>query len=115
MDLGRLVFGIGDRCRGWAQITEDEDGIWLSPPHAVPLGFGGPLRRASTAVRLFNADVRAVTGEFTADGVAPGWATVTGVWLGDAIRVEHQTATPPARSAPLDGAPPRGTLTSSRD
>jgi hypothetical protein len=56
MDLTRLVSDVGDRVSGWAEISEDDDGIWLNPltrfrwprfggaPHAVPVLQSGCSR-----------------------------------------------------------------------
>ena len=96
MRIDRLVFGPGDRVTGWGCIRESGDGVWFDRPPPVPLNFSGrPWPLSPDAVRLEDADLGAVATAFAADGSLPGWATVTGVWLGDRVRVEEQSPVPP--------------------
>jgi hypothetical protein len=46
-------------------------------------------------------DLNRVAGRYERDGSVDGWATLTGEWLGSAIRVEYQS----------DAQPPRERLT----
>ena len=44
------------------------------------------------AVRVAGADLDAVAGRFEKDRAVEGWATVTGTWSGEQLRVERQDA-----------------------
>lgn len=107
MDLTSLLFGVGDRVSGWGEIRQDAAGVWFDPPHPVslvglPPGHRHP--RSMHAVRLVDADPLVIGTEHNEDGAIPGWATVTGIWLGDAIQVLTQTSTPPGTARRTFGA-----------
>lgn len=103
MDLSGLVVGVGDVVRGWGAIRGFRGDVWFDPPHSIPLSYFGPGHQAPLseyAVRLIGGDPLAVCAEFTDDGGIPGWATVTGTWLGDAILVHEQDPRPPRDHRP---------------
>jgi len=98
MDLSGLVVGVGDIVRGWGEIRELRGDVWFDPPHSIPLIRFGPGQQtplSEHAVRLIGHHPLAICSEFTDDGGIPGWATITGTWLGDAIRVHEQDPRPP--------------------
>ena len=96
MGIGDLVVRSGDLVTGWGELRETADGVWFDPGGWHNLMFTEqPMSR--DAVRLTGADVSAVATEFGPDGRIPGWATITGVWWGDAIEVRHQS---PHRPSP---------------
>jgi hypothetical protein len=99
MDLMPLVFQVGDRVTGWGEIRNDDDGVWFMPVRAVGLMFradGRPPPRPANAVRLLHHDPSGVATDFGDDGSIPGWAGITGIWLGGVIDVLAQTPVPPA-------------------
>jgi hypothetical protein len=79
----------------------DADGEWLDLAVVDMLVWPGPARRSSRSVRLIGADLDAVPTSFGPDGSVPGKATITGIWLGDAIEVRSQSAA----GRPLPAAP----------
>lgn len=87
-----MVFVVGDRVTGWGEIRSDDDGVWFDPPHAIPLirlPPGQRLRRSDNAIRLLNYDPGASTAR-TGSVDGSQWSTVTGIWVGDAIKVLSQ-------------------------
>lgn len=99
MGLDELVFSTGDRVTGWGRLHEAPDGVWFDPG-GWRTGNEPPL--PPNAVRLHGADPAAA-----AAGPHQGWATVTGVWSGDAIEVEHQSPARPDRPfSPVGTRPP---------
>lgn len=65
-----------------------------------------PPTRSHRSVRLIGADFDAVPTEFGPQ-TTPGHATVTGIWLGDAIQVLSQSPiAPPAEAVPDWTTPP---------
>jgi hypothetical protein len=102
MNLDVLVFDVGDQITGWGRLMADDDGQWLDLASAIPLPLFDPPRplpRSHNSVRLIGADLDAVPIEFGPDRVIAGRATVTGIWLGDAIEVRSQSPTFPPPSA----------------
>jgi hypothetical protein len=98
MDLSGLLFDVGDWVTGRGGLVRDVDGDWLDFAFVLPLG-GLPTRRSPLAVRLLGAGPDAGSGG-VGDYVSAG-VTITGAWLGDAIRVITQTAAPvPPRPTP---------------
>lgn len=102
MDLWPLVFDVGDVVTGWGEIRDDPDGIWFDPPRIISLGFthGRRVPRSRQAIRLIDADPAAVATEFSDQGAIPGWTTLTGRWLGQAIAVLAQSPEPPPGTRP---------------
>lgn len=97
MDVSRYVFDVGDTVTGWGEIVQADDGIWFDPPHmvaAILFDPPRPRRPSPLAVRLVGADPLMVTaGE--ADGFGAGWASITGIWRGDAIEAVAQSVVRP--------------------
>ena len=96
MHIDHLIFGSGDLVTGWGRLRETEGGVWFDPGgwHA---GTGEqPMSR--DAVRLHGSDLGGVATEYGPDGSIPGWATITGLWSGDAVEVHHQSPHRPPRS-----------------
>ena len=95
-----MVFDVGDRVTGWGEIRSDDDGVWFDPPHAIPLiGLppGQRLPRSNNAIRLLDLDADPDLGAQRTGSVSGGrWSTVTGIWLGEAIRVLSQVPLAPA-------------------
>jgi len=108
VSVDHLLFDAGDRVTGWGELRLRGDEVWLDPPHPVLcIGTPGPLSMSQYAVRLHGADVSVAVSRPGADGAATRWATVTGVWLGSAIRVEEQSPEPPPqRPEPTWTRPP---------
>jgi hypothetical protein len=97
MDIDHLVFDIGDRVTGWGELRQHGGEVWFDPPHGLArMKTDGPPAMSDEAVRLEGADLSATTSRPRGDGSTALWATVTGVWLGNAIRVEEQSAVRPA-------------------
>lgn len=102
MRIDHLVFGSGDLVTGWGWLRETEAGVWFDPGRFHDHSFRQqPMAR--DAVRLHGADLGAVATEYDPDGSIPGWATITGVWLGDAIEVRHQSPRRPVRPRGMNG------------
>jgi hypothetical protein len=102
-----LVFEIGDRVTGWGRLIADSDGEWLDLARVHTLEYPDPARRSSRSIRLIGADVDALPTRFGRGNTIPGFATITGIWLGDAIEVLSQSpAGPPAVARPQWTTPP---------
>lgn len=117
MDAMSLVFDVGDRVVGWGRLVADADGEWLDLARTITLEYRpGPRPRSDRSVRLIGANFSTVPTEFGPNNAIPGSATITGVWVGDAIRVEQQSPEGPAPESspswfvPPCPAPPRGWL-----
>jgi hypothetical protein len=97
MDARRFVFDVGDRVTGWGRLVADVDGLWLDLARVIMLeGIEGSRPRSPQSVRLSGADFDAARAAATPDNLAPWRVTVTGVWLGDAIKVWSQSLSAPA-------------------
>jgi hypothetical protein len=93
MDVDGLVVREGDRVTATGRLVRDDPGDWFEP--ALPIAVAGGLERRVRpvwrgAVRVAGADFDAVAGRFEKDGLVEGWATVTGTWSGEQLRVERQ-------------------------
>ena len=93
MDVDGLVVREGDRVAAAGRLVRNDLGDWFEP--ALPIAAPGGLERRVRpvwrgAVRVAGADFDAVAGRFEKDGLAEGWATVTGTWSGEQLRVERQ-------------------------
>lgn len=102
MDLSEMVFDVGVCVTGWGEIRADDDGVWFDPPHAIPL-IGLPpgkwLPRSDNAIRLLDHD----PGHDTAGTGSPGggqWSTITGIWVGEAIKILSHVPTSPSDRYP---------------
>jgi hypothetical protein len=94
MEPDLLVLRDGDGATAWGRLVRTEQGDWFEPPLAVPvIHIGDRAVRPvwSGAVRVAGADFDALHGRIQRDGVVQGWATVTGIWSGDHLRIERQT------------------------
>src|SRR6266566_5112726 len=103
MDIDGLVVREGDRATATGRLVRDDLGDWFEPafPIAEPGGLERRVRAASNgAVRVAGADFDAAAGRFEKDGAVEGWATVTGTWSGEQLRVEKQDASVPDPAAP---------------
>ena len=92
----------GDRATATGRLVRDGGGDWFEPafPIAGPAGLERRVRAAwKGAVRVAGADFDAVAGRLEKDGVAEGWATVTGTWSGGQLRVQRQDAPVPDPAA----------------
>ena len=108
MDFGALVLRDGDRVTASGRLIRTDQGDWLQPStfgvdqgmSVADLGRGerriAPPRRG--AVRLVGADFDALANRLEQGGAVDGFATVTGVWSGEQLRVSLQTP-PEPRSA----------------
>ena len=85
--MDQLVFGSGDRVTGWGWLRDMGDGVWFDSPYVWRTG-NEPLM-STQAVRLQGADPG--LAEPGPDGSGLGASRITGVWFGDAIRVEEQS------------------------
>jgi hypothetical protein len=102
-----LVFGIGDRVQGWGRVVVDCEGVWLDLARVNDLVLRtGPKPRSSRSVRLVGDDCAAAPSEFGPNNAIPGHLTVTGIWLGDGIKVDGQSSAGPARADRFESAIP---------
>jgi hypothetical protein len=110
MNPDSLVFDVGDQVTGWGRMVADEEGRWLDLARAIFLPLFDPPRslpRSHRSIRLIDADFDAVPTEFGPHHATPDHATITGMWLGDAIQVQSQSPTgPPPRPIPDWTMPP---------
>lgn len=98
-----MIFDIGDRITGWGEIKADDDGVWFDPPHAIPLiGLppGRPLPRSSNAIRLLDHDPSGQDTAVTDSRGGRNWSKITGIWVGDAIRILAYVPTSPSDRYP---------------
>jgi hypothetical protein len=102
-----LVFEPGDQVTGWGRLVADADGQWLDLTRVHMLERPDRARRSPRSVRLIGADFHARPTWFGPGNAVPGFATITGIWLGDAIEVQSQTpAGPPPPAPPHWTTPP---------
>lgn len=116
MDVDRLVVRDGDRATATGRLVRNDRGDWFEPglPVAQPGGVArriGPVWRG--AVRVAGASFDAVADRFDEAGAVEGWATVTGVWSGEQLRIERLGApaaepATPARWVTPPCPPPEG-------
>jgi hypothetical protein len=108
MSARSMVFEVDDRITGWGRLVADADGEWLDLARFHDLvRRSGPAPRSARSVRLIGADFDAVPTEFGPENAVPGHATITGIWLGEAIEVQSQSpAGPPPRALPNWTTPP---------
>jgi hypothetical protein len=111
MDFAALIIGEGDRVTASGRVVRNETGDWFEPPVpvALPGGLFGSVRPAwRGSVRIAGADFGAeLTYRFERDGAVEGYATVTGVWAADRLRVERQDLyAPPHPKIPSWTVPP---------
>jgi hypothetical protein len=102
VDVDGLVVREGDRVAATGRLVRNDLGDWFEP--ALPIAAPGGLERQvrpvwKGVVRVAGADFDAVAGRFEKDGLAEGWATVTGTWSGEQLRVERQDTPVPAPAA----------------
>jgi hypothetical protein len=102
MDIDGLIVREGDRATATGRLVRDDLGDWFEP--ALPMAEPGGLERRvrpvwKGAVRVAGAYFDAVAGRFERDGSVEGWATVTGTWSGEQLRVERQDAPVPGLAA----------------
>lgn len=93
MEPDLLVLRNGDGTTAWGRLVRNEQGDWFEPPLAVPairIGDHGVRPVWSGAVRVAAADFDDLHERIQRDGTVQGWATVTGTWSGDHLRVERQ-------------------------
>jgi hypothetical protein len=93
MDVDGLVLREGDLVAATGRLVRNDLGDCFEP--ALPIAAAGGLERRVRpvwrgAVRVAGADFEAVAGRFEKDGMVEGWATVTGTWAGEQLRVERQ-------------------------
>ena len=94
MEPNLLVLRDGDGATAWGRLVRNEQGDWFEPPLAVSairIGDRGVRPVWSGAVGVAGADFDALHGRIQRDGAVQGWATVTGIWSGDHLRVQRQT------------------------
>ena len=92
----------GDRAAATGCLVRNDLGDWFQP--ALPIAEPGGLERRvravwKGAVQVAGADLDAVAGRFAGDGSVEGWATVTGIWSGEQLRVGRQDAPVPGLAA----------------
>lgn len=109
MDFASLVIREGDRVTASGRLVRSETGDWFEPPIPVTANFS-LVRRVQPAwagsVRVVGADFGAeLAGRFERDGAVEGFATVTGTWAADRLRVERQDL-----PAPRHGKVPNWTV-----
>src|SRR5216683_5075734 len=102
MDVDGLVVREGDRAAATGCLVRNDLGDWFQP--ALPIAEPGGLERRvravwKGAVRVAGADFDAVAGRLEKDGSVEGWATVTGIWSGEQLRVGRQDAPVPEPAA----------------
>jgi hypothetical protein len=103
MSARSLVFDVSDTIRAWGRLVRTPTGDWFDPPLPVALAGGGGSRPVPApspyAIPVDGADLDAVASRVERDGVVEGRAGLVGQWLGDRIRVHHQSAERPERPA----------------
>ena len=95
MDVDALVVHEGDRATATGRLVRNDRGDWFEPVLMIAEqgGLERRIRRVwKGAVRVAGADLDAVAGRFEKDRAVEGWATVTGTWSGEQLRVERQDA-----------------------
>jgi hypothetical protein len=98
MEPDLLVLRDGDGTTAWGLLVRTEQGDWFEPPFAVSaIHIGDRAVRPvwSGAVRVAGANFEDLHERIQRDGAVQGWATVTGIWSGDHLRVERQTPQAP--------------------
>jgi hypothetical protein len=96
VDARSMVFEVGDRVTGWGRLVADAEGEWLDLARVDSLVWSArPRPRSHRAVRLIGA-------RFGPNSTA----TVTGVWLGDAIQVQDQSPDGPAAPVHVEWTTP---------
>lgn len=99
MDFASLIIREGDRVEASGRVVRNETGDWFEPPIAILLVENSLSRTVKPAwrgsVRIANVDFDELTNRFERDGAVEGRASLTGVWIGSHLQVEHQA--PPKR------------------
>jgi len=93
MDPDLLVLRDGDGTTAWGRLVRGEQGDWFEPPLAVAaIHIGDRAVRPvwSGAVRVAGANFEDLHEPIQRDGAVQGWATVTGIWSADHLRVQRQ-------------------------
>jgi hypothetical protein len=105
MGARSLVLNVSDTIRGRGRLVRTPTGDWFDPPLPVALAAGGrgrPVRAPSQyAIPVDGADFDAVARRVERDGIVEGHAGLVGRWLGDRIRVHHQSIELPEGHGPL--------------
>jgi hypothetical protein len=100
VDAESLVLADGDEVTAWGRLVRDDRAIWFEPPLPVPLVYwqDPPVRRPGRgAVTVAGASLDHVADRRERDGLAEGWATLTGTWSSGGLEVVGQD--PRARPA----------------
>jgi hypothetical protein len=93
MDLAFLVVREGDRVTASGRLVRNETGDWFEPPMPVALPGGVPRSVRAVwrgAVRIVGASFGELSDRFERDGAVEGYATLTGIWSANQLRVERQ-------------------------
>jgi hypothetical protein len=78
-------------CAAGGSVIVDADGEWFDLRRTATLGNMPPPPHPHLSVRLDGVDLAAVPTEFGPNNSIPGHVTITGIWLGDGIRVESMS------------------------
>ena len=95
MDIEALVVREGDRVVASGRLVRNRDGDWFEPvlpctsPPSAAWQVAGPWRGA---VRVAGASFDDLVNRVEHHGDVDGYATVTGIWSHDHLRVVHQSA-----------------------
>jgi hypothetical protein len=95
VDAEALVLADGDEVTAWGRLVRDGRGTWFEPPLPMPLVHwqDPPVRRPwRGAVTVVGASLDAVAEQRERDGLAEGWATLTGTWSSGRLAVHRQDA-----------------------
>jgi hypothetical protein len=111
VDAQGYVLIAGEEIRATGRLVRTGERDWFDPPlaqRAIGYGPGGaPAPRPSTfAIPVEGADFARVARRYERDGSIEGYATIYGGWLGDRIRIDHQTDELPDRGFPTWSDPP---------
>jgi hypothetical protein len=93
VDAQTLVLADGDEVTAWGRLVWDDRGTWFEPPLPVPLVHwqDPPVgRRWRAAVAVAGASLDRVADRRERDGLAEGWATLSGTWSSDGLAVHRQ-------------------------
>ena len=106
VDLAGGVLRDGDTVRASGRVVAADGVTWFEPPLPVPLvayapGREPPPRPAGLGVPAIGVDLARLDRRREKQGAVEGWATLTGTWRQDRLRVAGQG--PPTR--PVDEGP----------
>ena len=112
MDLTPLLLTAGRTAEATGRVVAFAGRTWFEPPLPVTLLMTHPQpppRPSGLGVLAEGVDLTALHNTRSGDGAVEGWASLTGVWSGEALQVTAQAAPrPPTQhtAAPVWRHPP---------